>query len=74
MTKTIPFMMLETEIAHHTPLTPKKCENTRAIGILAEVKTMETILGGNVLPNPLKAPCVAISMHMKSWENPSIIR
>ena len=56
------------------PLTPKKWDNTIAMGILAEVKTIETILGGNVLPNPLKAPCVAISMHMKSWENPSIIR
>ena len=37
------------------------------MGILAEVKTIEIILGGNVLPNPLKDPCVAIYMHMKSW-------
>ena len=45
-----------------------------AIGIRADVNTMETILGGRVLPNPLKAPCVAISMHIKSWEYPSIFK
>ena len=45
-----------------------------AIGILADVNIMDTILGGRVLPSPLKAPCVAIYMHINSWEYPSIIR
>ena len=44
------------------------------MGILAEVKTIETILGGNVLPNPLKAPCFDQSNLHNNWENPSIIR
>ena len=46
----------------------------KSVADRAGVNIMDTILGGRVLPSPLKAPCVAISMHINSWEYPSIIR
>lgn len=58
--------MLEIEMAHHIPFTPKNEDKRMANGILAEVNTIETMLGGMVFPKPLKAPCVAISRHIKS--------
>ena len=33
---------------------------------------MDIIEGGNVLPKPLKAPAVVISIHINNWEKPKI--
>ena len=67
-------MMLEIEMAHQTPFTPKKLDSSIAAGIRNEVNTIDTILGGSVFPSPLNAPCVAISKHMKNCEKPKIFK
>ena len=59
---------------HHTPLSPTIVDNKSAPGILSALSTIPTIEGGTVLPRPLKAPAVVISIHMKSCETPSILK
>ena len=73
---TIPFIILEILILHQTPFNPKRFgeDKIKAAGILSPVSIVLTRDGGNVFPIPLNAPAVAISMHIKNWDTPSILR
>jgi len=66
--RTIPFKTDVIEILHQTPDIPSRngCDKNRASGIRTAVSDMPTIEGGYVLPIPLNAPPVVISIHMKS--------
>ena len=72
--RTIPFKTDVIEMLHHTPDIPRRngCDKNRASGIRAAVSDMPTIEGGYVLPIPLNAPPVVISIHMKNCEIPNI--
>ena len=74
--RTIPFKTEVIEMLHQTPDIPSRngCDKNRASGIRAAVSDMPTIEGGYVLPIPLNAPPVVISMHMKNCEIPNILR
>jgi len=74
--RTIPFKTDVIEMLHQTPAIPNIDGSVRnkASGIRAAVSDIPTIEGGYVLPIPLKAPPVEISIHMNACERPSIIR
>ena len=73
--RTMPLHILEIVILHQIPFSPSGVEiRSRAIGIRATVREVLTMDGGRVRPSPENAPAVVISIHMKSWENPSIRR
>ena len=76
ITKIIPLKILEALMLHQTPDKPNKAGEDRisAAGIRAPVKKILTIDGGTVLPNPLKAPEVVISKHIKSCDTPNILK
>lgn len=75
LNNTVPLNILDTLIAHHTPFNPRLVEDRRrAAGILSPLKTIPTTDGGMVFPNPLKAPAVVASIHIKSWDKPRILR
>ena len=72
---TIPLNILEIDIAHHIPLSPKNvADKTITIGIRAAVSTVETHEGINVFPNPLSAPASVLSIHIKSCEKARICK
>ena len=49
-------------------------DSTMASGILSALSSTPVIDGCNVLPNPWNAPAEAISVHMKSWDSPRILK
>ena len=71
-----PLIMLEILMAHQMPNMPKalSVDNAMAAGMREPVNTIPTTDGGTVLPMPLKAPRVIISMIMKTWETAKILR
>lgn len=65
----MPFKMELMVIVHQMPLRPSSPESHMAKGIRKAVREMEIRLGGIVLPSPLNAPAVVISIHMKYSES-----
>lgn len=60
---------------HQIPKSPKLVLlNINAKGILKILKTIPIKVGGRVLPIPLKAPAVPISIVMKNCDKPKILR
>lgn len=69
ITNTTPLNTLVILIAHQIPSRPRAvAANSIAPGIRRALNKIPTMDGGTVLPNPLNAPAVVISIHINNWE------
>lgn len=72
----VPFAILLMLMLHQTDVREllQRWINARAIGIRRTVSEIPVIAGIFVLPQPKKAPVAISSTHIKSWENPRMVR